>query len=34
MLADGNTAEPDELASLIGREPMEFSPGNLDYLGR
>ena len=34
MLADGNTAEPDDLVSLIGREPMEFSPGNLGYLGR
>ena len=34
MLADGNTAEPDELASPIGREPMEFSPENLGYLGR
>jgi len=34
MLADGNTAEPDDLVSLIGREPREFSPGNLGYLGR
>jgi NADH dehydrogenase len=34
MLADGNTAEPDDLVSLIGREPMEFSPENLGYLGR
>ncbi|HSM29994.1 MAG TPA: NAD(P)H-binding protein [Woeseiaceae bacterium] len=32
MLADGNTAEPDELAQLIGRKPAEFSPDNLDYL--
>ena len=32
MLADGNTAEPDELAALIGRQPAEFSPDNLDYL--
>ena len=32
MLADGNTAEPDELAQLIGRKPAEFSPENLDYL--
>lgn len=32
MLADGNTAEPDELASLIGRAPLEFSPENLRYL--
>ena len=34
MLADGNTAEPDELAELIGRKPAEFSPGNLAYLDR
>ncbi len=34
MLADGNTAEPDELAKLIGREPTEFSPANLAYLDR
>jgi NADH dehydrogenase len=34
MLADGNTAEPDELAKLIGRQPKEFSPGNLAYLDR
>ena len=34
MLADGNTAEPDELAALIGRQPAEFSPDNLDYLDR
>ncbi len=34
MLADGNTAEPDELVSLTGREPLEFSPENLAYLGR
>ncbi len=33
MLADGNTAEPDELAALIKREPAEFSPDNLSYLG-
>jgi NADH dehydrogenase len=32
MLADGNTAEPDELAALIRREPAAFSPDNLDYL--
>lgn len=32
MLAGGNTAEPDELAQLIGRQPAEFSPDNLDYL--
>lgn len=32
MLADGNTAEPDDLVSLIRREPLEFSPGNLGYL--
>lgn len=34
MLADGNTAEPDELVELIGRKPAEFSPDNLDYLDR
>ena len=32
MLADGNTAEPDDLAALIKREPAAFSPENLDYL--
>lgn len=32
MLADGNTAEPGDLAALIGREPAAFSPENLDYL--
>ena len=32
MLADGNTAEPDDLAALIKREPAEFSPENLGYL--
>jgi len=32
MLADGNTAEPDELVKLIARKPAEFSPDNLDYL--
>lgn len=32
MLADGNTAEPDAVASLIRREPAEFSPENLAYL--
>jgi len=34
MLADGNTAEPDELAKLIGRQPADFSPANLAYLDR
>jgi uncharacterized protein YbjT (DUF2867 family) len=32
MLADGNTAEPDDLTALIKREPAAFSPDNLDYL--
>ena len=32
MLADGNTAEPDDLAALIKREPRAFSPENLSYL--
>lgn len=34
MLADGNTAEPDQLSGLIKRRPAEFSPENLDYLDR
>ena len=34
MLADGNTAEPDDLAALIHREPAAFTPDNLDYLAR
>jgi NADH dehydrogenase len=32
MLADGNTAEPDDVAALINRDPAEFSPDNLRYL--
>lgn len=32
MLVDGNTASPDELRRLIGREPMPFTPENLRYL--
>ena len=32
MLADGNTAEPDDVAALINREPTAFSPENLAYL--
>ena len=32
MLADGNTAEPDEVAALIKRKPAEFSSENLSYL--
>jgi NADH dehydrogenase len=32
MLADGNTAEPEDLAVLIKREPRAFSPDNLGYL--
>jgi NADH dehydrogenase len=32
MLADGNTAEPDDVAALIKREPTAFSPENLAYL--
>ena len=32
MLEDGNTAEPDDLAALIKRQPKTFSPDNLDYL--
>lgn len=33
MLEGGNTADPAELAALIGREPRAFSAANLDYLG-
>jgi uncharacterized protein YbjT (DUF2867 family) len=32
MLADGNTAEPDDVAALIKRKPAEFSSENLGYL--
>ena len=32
MLADGNTAEPDDVAALIKRAPTAFSPENLAYL--
>lgn len=32
MLAEGNSAPPDELESLIGRSPAAFAPPNLDYL--
>jgi NADH dehydrogenase len=32
MLVDGNTASPDELRRLIGREPMSFTPESLRYL--
>lgn len=32
MLADGNTAEPDDVAALIKRKPAEFSSENLSYL--
>jgi NADH dehydrogenase len=34
MLQEGNVAEPDVLRALIGREPVAFSNGNLDYLNR
>ena len=33
MLAEGNTADPAELKTLIGREPARFSAENLAYLG-
>ena len=32
MLAEGNTANPDQLAALIDREPRRFSTENLAYL--
>ncbi len=32
MLVDGNTASPDELRKLIGRDPQSFTLGNLRYL--
>ena len=32
MLAEGNTADPDAIASLIGRSPKPFSLEHLDYL--
>ena len=33
MLAEGNTAPPDELRRLIGRDPRAFVAENLRYLG-
>ncbi len=32
MLAEGNSASPDELAALLGREPLAFAKENLAYL--
>jgi len=32
MLAEGNTASPDDLRRLIGREPQAFVEGSLSYL--
>ena len=32
MLAEGNTADPSIVASLIGRSPVAFTPENLSYL--
>lgn len=32
MLAEGNTAEPIELQTLLGRSPREFSVANIGYL--
>lgn len=34
MLAEGNTAPPDVLRSLIGREPKAMTPAALAYLAR
>jgi len=33
MLAEGNEAAPDDLRSLIGRDPVSFSTDSLSYLG-
>ena len=32
MLVDGNTASPDELRRIIGREPRAFTAEDLSYL--
>jgi hypothetical protein len=32
MLAEGNTADPDVLESLIGRPAKRFNEANLAYL--
>ncbi len=32
MLAEGNTADPDALISLIMRDPLGFTPETLSYL--
>ena len=32
MLAEGNTAGPDDLQQLIGRQACEFTADNLSYL--
>ena len=34
MLAEGNTADPSIIASLIGRPPAAFTPDKLSYLSR
>jgi NADH dehydrogenase len=34
MLAEGNTADPAALRSLIGREPRAFVADNLRYLAQ
>jgi len=34
MLAEGNTADPSIIESLIGRPPAAFTPDNLSYLSR
>lgn len=33
MLAEGNTADPEALARLVGRAPKAFTPAALAYLG-
>ena len=32
MLAEGNTADPGAIESLIGRSPVPFSLEHVDYL--
>lgn len=34
MLAEGNNADPSELAALIGRQPKAFTPKALEYLSK
>ncbi len=34
MLAEGNSASPDPLASILGRSPVPFNEETLSYLNR